>query len=335
MPVKWYWAHDGKKFVEFENPQERTAFNIIQPVVDSAFAEGETCHVLVNVQLCNGIPYQPDLLFLKNDGAGAVDLKDYSGKIDVKFERRGYLEHAFCVDETGTLFSHGHGPMYKGEFAQVTGYSDVLKRLLRKECGLEDVHFKTFFGLCFTGIKADFSPAQKFISDNRNDPRLKIGQFSRLCVSEELGKEIKNAAFGRIPHSKTPSEGQIQNIISSMRCLPRSFDERWIAINEQVHRKNSILVGRKGTETIQDVQLSGGAVVSERHLLIIRDKPGYVRLRDTSTNGTYVNSVKLHHGEILLPLTADNPINLGFLGGAQLVVSAPTPPQRRRTVKQA
>ena len=53
MPVKWYWAHDGKKFIEFENPQERTAFNLIQSEVERTLTDsGNTCHILVNVQKC-------------------------------------------------------------------------------------------------------------------------------------------------------------------------------------------------------------------------------------------------------------------------------------------
>jgi len=331
MPVKWYWAHDGKDFVEFENPQERTAFNIIKPVLESAFVHGDPCHVLVNVQKCNGIPYKPDLLFLKKDGAGAVDLKHYSGSISVKFEKRGPSERPFCADAGGALFSHSHAPHYQGEFYQVAGYSGVLKRLIQKECGLGDAPFKTYFGLCFTGLNADFSPAEKFFSANQGDPRMKIEQFTRLCVPEDLGQELFDAAFGWLPRGKAPSEDQIQRIIGSLHCLPRDFNERWIEINDKVYAQPCLLAGRKGTETPQDLQLDGGEVVSERHLLIIRDKPGHVRLRDTSRNGTYVNSAKLSHAEVVLPLDAAHPIHLWFHGGAQLVLRSPGLPEHKRT----
>ena len=331
MPAKWYWAHAEKGFVEFENPQERTAFNIIKPVIEGAFGGGETCHVLVNVQKCNGIPYKPDLLFLKKDGAGAVDLKHYAGKISIKLEKRGNAEHPYCVDENGMLFSQGHGQHYSGEFAQVAGYSGVLKRLLQKECDLNDTHFKTYFGLCFTGVNAEFSLAEKFISENRRGPRLKIEQYTRLCLPEDLGDEIWAAAFGRMPPGKSPSEERMQKIIASLHCLPRDLTDRWIEINDKVYTQPCLLAGRKGTETAQDLQLAGGEVVSGRHLLIIRDKPGYVRLRDISTNGTYVNSAKLHHAELVLPLDAEKPIHLWFHGGAQLVLRSPCAPENRRT----
>jgi len=332
MAVKWYWAHDGNKFIEFENPQERTAFYLIQPVVESTFRNSEDCHILVNIQKCNNEHYMPDLVFLKTDGCGVLDLKHYHGKVNARFERRDDREYPFCIDEKNALCSQGHDPYYRGEFKQVLNYSYTLKNLVKNELGYVDPKIKVLFGLCFTGINADLSPIQGFVSKHLNDPRLGIGRHIDLCTISDLPTKMQNAAFGRLPHGCFFSEGKIHNIIKRLCCRPRTFTEPWIEIDNKVYTQSSVLVGRHGTPTVQDIQLHDPKLkISERHLVIIKGDNDTVRIQDISLNGTRVNHELLKQKEISVPLTQDTQIHLQFPNKQEVILSRPGTPKRINT----
>lgn len=328
MPVKWYWAHDkAGNFIEFEHAQERLGFNIIHSAVERALAAStKNYHILVNLHECGNGHFRPDLVFLKLDGAGVVDLKHYFGQIGVKFEKRGNTENLYCCDSTGLLFSREHGASYMGEVNQVLGYFFDLKRLIASELKCESTHVRVSFGLCFTGSNADLTSAKQFIADNYTSTKIGTRRFVAFCTPCDLSEVIHNAAFGHDLPPGCMSEDKILNMIRILHCRTRDFNEGWIDINGQVHKISSILVGKFGAKSVPDIQLQG-SMISRRHLLITKGENGSVVLADFSKHGTVVNSVLLNHAEITLPLTGPNPIHLKFPDEQELFLKCPLAPQ--------